>query len=87
MQRCLVTFVSQTAAFRFKRLAEDNGLFVKIIQTPKELSRGGCSYAAKCARGDALKLTSLCRRNGVCYSRIFAEFTDTSGRRSYEEIR
>ncbi len=87
MQRCLVTFVSQTAAYRFKRLAQDNQVSVKIVQTPKELSYGGCSYAARCARSDALRLTSLCRKFGVSYSRVFVEFTDTSGKKTYNEIR
>lgn len=86
MQTCLVTFMSQTAAFRFKKLAQEHGATVKIIQTPKELSRGGCSYAARCARGNLSKLLSLCSREGIGYSRVFAEFTDYSGRRSYEEI-
>lgn len=87
MQKCLITFMSQTAAFRFKRLAQDNGMSVKIIQTPKELSYGGCSYAAKCERGYLSKLTLLCRKNGVVYSKIFIEFTNAGGRKSYEEIR
>lgn len=87
MQKCLVTFVSQTAAFRFKRLAQDNGVTVKIIQTPKELSHGGCSYAAKCLKSDIGRLISLCRKSGVNYSRVFAEFIDISGKKSYEEIR
>lgn len=87
MRNVLVTFMSQTAAYRFRKLAQENGFAVKIIQTPKELSHGGCSFAARCSRSDAAHLIAQCRKNGMGYSRIFAEYTDTSGHRSYEEIR
>ncbi len=86
MQTCLITFLSQTAAFQFQKLAQHEGISVKIIQTPKALQRGGCSYAARCARGDVRRMVGLCRDYGVHYSRVFAEFMDIHGRKQYEEL-
>lgn len=86
MQTCLITFLSQTAAFQFQKLAQHNDIPVKIMQTPKELQHGGCSYAARCARSDVRHLVGLCRDYGVGYSRIFVEFLDANGRKKYEEL-
>lgn len=85
MRTFLITFMSQTAAYRFRKIARDNGVAVAILQTPREISHGGCSYAARCTRNDAKKMISLCRKYGVEYSRVFGEYVDTSGRRVYEE--
>lgn len=87
MQKYLITFVSQTAALRFKRQAQSIGASIKIIQTPKVISYNGCSYAARLERGDLFGLLSLCRKNGIGYSRVFAESTDVNGRKHYTEIR
>ncbi len=86
MQTCLITFLSQTAAFQFQKLAQHNDIPVKIMQTPKALQHGGCSYAARCARSDVRRLVGLCRDYGVGYSRIFVEFLDANGRKKYEEL-
>lgn len=87
MHACLITFLSQTAANRFKKLARENGISISIVQTPKDISYGGCSYAARCKRSDLGHLLSLCRENGVGFSRVFAEYRNTNGRKYYEEIR
>ncbi len=86
MQKCLITFVSQTAAFQLKKLAQHHAVSVNIIQTPKALSHGGCSYAAVCARSDVGRLMGLCRDYGVGYRRIFIEYLDMNGKKQYEEI-
>jgi len=78
--------VSQTAAERFKRLARENSTAVAVVQTPKALSSGGCSYAVRCNRRDLAALLSLCKRRGVGYSRVFCETTGTNGKSRYEEI-
>ena len=86
MQTCLITFMSQTAAFQLKKLAQHHDISVNIIQTPKAISHGGCSYAAVCARSDVRRLMGLCRDYGVGYRRIFVEFLDAYGRKHYEEL-
>lgn len=87
MKNCLITFQSQTQAVRLKSVARREQITIEIIQTPKGISYGGCSYAVRCSRSDLKKLQTLCRSYGVSYSRIFAELTDVSGRRYYEEIK
>ena len=86
MQTCLITFLSQTAAFQFQKLAQHNDISVKIMQTPKALQRGGCSYAARCARSNVRRLVGLCRDYGVSYSRIFVEYLNTNVEKQYQEL-
>lgn len=87
MQQCFITFLSQTAAFRAKKLAQEFYLQAKMVQTPKEISYGGCSYAIRCFRRDVDKIVSLCRENAISYSRVFAEFVGMNGQKVYEEYR
>ncbi len=86
MQTCFITFLSQTAANRFKKLAQARGVSCKIVQTPKELSAGGCSYGARCRHQDLAYLLDAARENRVPYSRVFLERRDTNGRKYYEKI-
>ena len=86
MQICIITFTSQTAAYKFRKMAQNSKIAVKIIQTPKEISYGGCSYGARVNRRDVSVISALCAENNISYSRIFAEYTDTNGRKSYEQI-
>lgn len=83
---CYITFLSQTAAYRLKKMAIENGFSVNIVQTPKEISYGGCSYAARCDCETATRLSLMCKRKGISYSRIFQEKKDINGRRKYVEI-
>lgn len=83
---CYITFLSQTAAYRFKKMAIESGFSVNIVQTPKEISYGGCSYAARCDINTATRLAEMCERRGIKYSRIFQEKKDINGRRKYVEI-
>ncbi len=86
MKRCYITFLSQTASYRFKKMALEYGFSVNIVQTPKEISYGGCSYAARCDCDTAIRLSEMCKRKGISYSRIFQEKTDINGRRKYIEL-
>ncbi|MBQ4086831.1 MAG: DUF3343 domain-containing protein [Clostridia bacterium] len=86
MKSCLITFQSQTQAVRLKSVAKKEQIGISMVQTPKEISYGGCSYALRCDRRDIPKVLSLCKAYRVSYSRIFSELTDVSGRRYYEEI-
>ncbi len=86
MEKCLVSFMSQTAAYRLKNKAKENGFNVDIIQTPKEISYGGCSYGARCGCEDISRLLALCKRNNIGYSRIFREELHVSGRKTYRQI-
>lgn len=87
MKSYLITFASQTQANRLKSLAKKERIGIQIVQTPKEISYGGCSFAVTCKRGELSMLTALCRRYKIPYSRVFAELTDVSGKKYYEEVR
>lgn len=86
MKMCLISFMSQTAAYRFKNKAKENGFKVDIIQTPKEISYGGCTYGARCNCEDIAGLLVLCKRNNIGYSRVFREELFENGKKSYRQI-
>ncbi len=85
MQSFYITFMSQTRANQLKKIAQEHGISAQIVQTPKELSRGGCSYSLRCVRPHLNDLIVLSRKNKVSYNRIFLELYDTSGTRYFEE--
>ena len=87
MQTCLITFLSQTQANRFRAVLQRSGVAVLVVQTPKEISRGGCSYGARINRRELGRIIGICRENGVSFSRVFAESVAGNGRRFYEEIK
>ena len=87
MQNCLITFMTQTHANRFRSFIKRHGFEIMIIQVPKEISYGGCSYGAVCRWRDVQKIVSLCRENGVTYSRVWMETISRNGNRQYEEIK
>ena len=81
-----MTFVKHSSAFNLKKMAKKYGYYLKIVQTPKEISYGGCSYAAVCRRSDIGKLVSICNEYGVEYKRIFTVYMGSDGKKVYSEI-
>ncbi len=58
MNEVLIVFASATTASRIKKLLEKEGFYARILQTPKLLSIGGCSFSVKTTE-EAIK---VCRR-------------------------
>ncbi|WDC84675.1 DUF3343 domain-containing protein [Caloramator sp. mosi_1] len=50
----IVTFHTQSAAFMYKRLLEQNGLRVELMPTPRKIS-SSCGIAARIFEEEALK--------------------------------
>ena len=65
---------------------KENGFKIDIIQTPKEISYGGCTYGARCNCEDIAGLLVLCKRNNIGYSRVFREELFENGKKSYRQI-
>ena len=86
MGEILITFVKQSSAFNMKKAANRTGINVKIVQTPKELSEMGCSYAISAKRSDMSKLISISRNYRIEYRRVFGIFADISGKKVYSQI-
>ncbi len=86
MGEILITFEKQSAAFGLKKAAKRAGVSAKIVQTPKEISAGGCSYGITARRADMSKLIALSRNFGVDYRRVFAVFVSPDGRKVYSQI-
>lgn len=82
----LITFIKQSSAYKLKKLAKMSGIFAKVVQTPKELSQGGCSYAVLAKRVDVSKLINLCNNYGVEKKRVLAVYTDMNGKKVYSDL-
>ena len=82
----LITFIKQSSAYKLKKLAKMSGIFAKVVQTPKELSQGGCSYAVLAKRADAPRLINLCNNYGVEKRRVLAVYTDMNGKKVYSDL-
>ena len=86
MGEILITFIKQSSAYKLKKLANMSGIFAKVVQTPKELSQGGCSYAVLAKRGDVQKLVNLCNNYGIEKRKVLAVYTDMNGKKVYSEL-
>lgn len=86
MGEILITFIKQSAAFNLKKAAKRAGINVKIVQTPREISDMGCSYAIAARRADMSKLIHLSREYNIEYRRVFAIFLSPDGKKVYSQI-
>lgn len=86
MGEILITFIKQSSAYKLKKAAAQNGISTKIVQTPKEISMGGCSYAVRANRKDANRLKEICREYNISYRRVIVVYFDINGKRVYSEI-
>ena len=86
MGEILITFIKQSFAYKLKTMAKKYGISAKIVQTPKELSRGGCSYGILARRTELEKLLWICREYEIDYKRVLAIYMDINGKKVYNEI-
>ncbi|MBO5734126.1 MAG: DUF3343 domain-containing protein [Clostridia bacterium] len=86
MGEILITFIKQSTAYKLTRAASKSNIAVRLVQAPKELSAGGCSYGVLAKRSELSRLVSLCRQYGIEYRRILAVYTDVSGKKTYSQI-
>lgn len=81
----LMVFSSSTTASRLKRLAEANGIRgLGIVQTPKNISKNGCTYALRTPIGEISALKTLAEEYGLGILTVYREIIGTDGRKSYE---
>ena len=85
MGEILITFIKQSSAYNLKKAAARMGIYVTLVQTPKEISENGCSYGVTAKRQDAQKLLSVCRNNGIDYKRVLVSYRTPDGRKTYTE--
>ncbi len=85
MGYALMVFSSSTTASRLKRLAFRAQLRdVNLIQTPKIISKNGCTYSVRCKVSELAALKSMADEYGLRYLKIYREITGTNGTKSYE---
>jgi len=86
MGEILITFIKQSSAYKLKKLAKISQISAKVVQTPKELAQGGCSYAVLAKRTDTAKLMKLCNDYGIGYRKVLAVYVDMKGKKVYSEL-
>lgn len=85
MGYALIVFSSSTTASRLKRLAALKGIRgVNIIQTPKSISKNGCTYALRCPGSELFALKALAEEYGLGILTLYREILGTDGRKTYE---
>ena len=86
MGEILITFIKQSSAYKLKKAAKMSNINTKVVQTPKELSQGGCSYAVVAKRNEINRLLSICGDYNIEYRRVLAVYSDINGKKVYNEI-
>ncbi|MBQ2942883.1 MAG: DUF3343 domain-containing protein [Clostridia bacterium] len=69
----LVVLSSSTSARRLKKLLSQKGIAAEIVQTPRYLSDGGCSYSLKVGNAYLKEVTSLTARLHISVNKIYRE--------------
>ena len=81
----LMVFSSSTTASRLKRLAFRAQLRdIGLIQTPKIISKNGCTYSIRCRVSELAALKNMADEYGLRYLKIYREITGAGGVKSYE---
>ncbi|NLM49778.1 MAG: DUF3343 domain-containing protein [Clostridiaceae bacterium] len=79
----IAIFSSLTTVNRIKRYFQSHGEVVTILQTPKELSKGGCTYSIRLQERQLRLLRQAAEELGVKIKGIYRE-TQQGGKRVYE---
>lgn len=83
----LIIFSNLTKTTKFKKLAQKSGISgVRIIQTPRELSHNGCSYAVIVPLDAQSKIKALIEESKIYPNHIFKKNIDNSNNSSYKKI-
>ena len=73
IDRLLVVFSSATTATRVKNELARNKISAKVVQTPKSLSKSGCSYSVKVPESALLAAENASAALGVKIKNVFRE--------------
>lgn len=82
IDRLLIVFSSATTATRVKNELTRNKISAKVVQTPKSLSKSGCSYSVKAPESALFAAENAAAALGVKIKNIFRENGD-----NYELLR
>ncbi len=86
MGEILITFIKQSSAYKLMKISRQMKIYAKVVQTPKELSQGGCSYAVLARRTDARRILGICSDYKIEYRRIFSIYSDINGKKVYSDM-
>ncbi|MBR6729189.1 MAG: DUF3343 domain-containing protein [Clostridia bacterium] len=87
MGNAWIVFASSTSAGRLKKLAFKNGLQqVKLLQTPKEISQNGCTYALYCSGETLPALLALAQEYKIRYGHVYRESGGREGSRQFQRL-
>ena len=84
----LIIFSNATLSAKYKKIAQNHNLIgVRIIQTPKELSHLGCSYAVKAPERYENELFFLMREYEMNPTAVYIIENLKNGKISYKKIK
>lgn len=82
----LITIGSITTATRLSRIIEKKlSIPSRVIHTPAEIKKGGCTYSVKTSERYVAEIRSLVKEYGIPVRKYYAEKTDGK-RRVYNDI-
>lgn len=70
---CVFTFYSTHLALEFENLLRDNGIEVKLIPVPRQIS-SSCGLAGRISRQDISEIKKLCEKIDLEYEDIYRIF-------------
>ena len=84
----IIIFSNLTLTTKFKKLAANRGINgVKIIQTPRQISNQGCSYAVKASSNSLHELYLLMDESALFPVAVYKAENLTKGKISYTKIK
>ncbi len=83
MSQIIVLYSSATTANRLKNALSREGVSASVMQTPKGLSKGGCSYCLRIGQSALPRLRELTHKMDVKIKAVYME-TRSSTSCSYQ---
>lgn len=71
MNEVIIIFASATTAARVKKILANEGFYSKVLQTPKQLSTGGCSFSVSSTAECIPRVREAAKKLGVKIKGIY----------------
>jgi len=87
MSKFWIVFPSSTSAGRLKKLANINRISgIRMLQTPRDISQNGCTYALLYTGDNIDWLLQLAAEYDIRHGNVYRELSSAHGKREFEQI-